>query len=217
VDLDDGVEESRPRAVKDRPLAPAAKVREFLCDLANSGDDWTAIGRFVTRYGKVLPGPIWRHEEVQDAHSGFWRPVAADRRLLVFRDVVRRAWVEADRRKRNRILIPAIAPFLDQPHQPHRVIEQAFWYLIDHPRIGRFCPNPGCPAPYFIPAKRGQRYCALMCTADAQRSHKKKWWAEHGQEWRRERLKRSAKKKRAGMKRRVPARAALRTEDAKRG
>ena len=196
---------NRPRTVTDRPLASAAKVREFLCDLANVRDDWTAIQRFVSRYGQVLPGPIWRQQEVQDAHSGFWRPIAADRRLLVFRDVVRRAWVETDSRTRNRILIPPIAPFLDQPDQPHHAIQQVFWYLIEHPGVGRLCPNPECPAPYFIAVKRGQRYCALACAADAQRSHKNKWWAEHGQEWRRERLKGSAKKPRAGKKRRAPA------------
>ena len=155
------------------------------------------------RYGKVLPGPIWRQEEVRTLTR------AGDRSLqtvgFVFRGVLRRAWV-TDSRKRNRILIPSIAPFLDQPNQPHHAIEQAFWYLIEHPHVGRFCPNPGCPAPYFIAVKRGQQYCARVCAADAQRSHKKKWWAEHGQEWRRERLKSRAKKQRAGKKRRIPAR-----------
>lgn len=51
----------------------------------------------------------------------------------------------------------------------------------------RHCPNPDCPAPYFIAMRRSQRYCSEACALPAQREFKRAWWAEHGSEWRKQR------------------------------
>jgi hypothetical protein len=57
----------------------------------------------------------------------------------------------------------------------------------------RYCPNPTCPASYFIAQRRSQKYCTDACALPAQRELKRAWWKEHGDEWRKAR-KASAKK-----------------------
>lgn len=52
------------------------------------------------------------------------------------------------------------------------------------------CPDPDCPAPYFIAQRRSQRYCSEACAQPAQRELKRRWWREHGGAWRRARRKR---------------------------
>lgn len=51
----------------------------------------------------------------------------------------------------------------------------------------RYCQNPGCPAPYFIAQRRSQRYCSGVCAQPAQREFKRRWWGEHGEDWRKAR------------------------------
>lgn len=51
------------------------------------------------------------------------------------------------------------------------------------PQMAR-CPNPECPAPYFLKGRKTQRYCERpACIAYGQRQHKLKWWSAHGKEW----------------------------------
>ena len=53
------------------------------------------------------------------------------------------------------------------------------------------CGNPACRS-YFFKGRNTQRFCDRgACTAYGQREHKKKWWNEHGAEWKQ---KRDAKK-----------------------
>jgi hypothetical protein len=61
----------------------------------------------------------------------------------------------------------------------------------------RHCPNPACPAPYFIARRRSQKYCSDACALPAQREFKALWWKNHGTEWQRERR---AKAKRGSRK-----------------
>ena len=52
------------------------------------------------------------------------------------------------------------------------------------------CENPDCVQPYFLNGRSTQRFCdRRACSAFGQREHKRKWWAEHGQEWKRKRAK----------------------------
>jgi hypothetical protein len=65
------------------------------------------------------------------------------------------------------------------------------------PRLG-ICANPECALRYFIRSKAGQRFCGgPECAVIAQREFKRRWWAEHGKEWRkrRERQKKSRKRR----------------------
>jgi hypothetical protein len=185
---------------EDRAFRTAAQVRRFLLEFANTREDWVAVRQFFDRYGRVLPGPIWFHEEYRD-DAGFSHPVLVDKRFFALQKAVREAWLASDDRQRNYILLPILAPFIRQPHQPRNVLDQAFWYLIDHAGMTRLCPNDGCPAPYFFKKHRGQRYCTAGCTADAQRAYKRKWWAENGAEWRQQRQRASAQKSRGRRRR----------------
>jgi hypothetical protein len=69
--------------------------------------------------------------------------------------------------------IPPPAPF-----------EQALSYLVKAGNKARYCANPDCPAPFFFVQRKNQRYCSEVCAGPAQRELKRKWWAEHGEEWR---------------------------------
>jgi hypothetical protein len=50
------------------------------------------------------------------------------------------------------------------------------------------CANPECPQPFFLKGRKSQRFCDRpACSAYGQRQHKKKWWNEHGREWKKRR------------------------------
>ena len=52
------------------------------------------------------------------------------------------------------------------------------------------CGNPKCPNRYFLKARKTQRFCDRpACATYGQREHKRKWWSEHGEEWKQEREK----------------------------
>lgn len=51
------------------------------------------------------------------------------------------------------------------------------------------CENPGCPNKYFLKERKTQRFCDVpACAAYGQREHKRKWWSEHGKEWKESRV-----------------------------
>ena len=75
--------------------------------------------------------------------------------------------------------------------------EQALSYLVKYADKARYCANPECPAPYFFVQRKNQRYCSEICAAPAQRELKRKWWAEHGEEWRAERQSKKPSRRRA--------------------
>jgi hypothetical protein len=73
------------------------------------------------------------------------------------------------------------------PHPPEPLpIEQAFEYLLKHHDKTRHCPYPGCPTPYFFATRHTQRYCSEKCAQGGQKQSKRKWWTEHGPEWRKQ-------------------------------
>jgi hypothetical protein len=65
--------------------------------------------------------------------------------------------------------------------------ERALRYLMEHHKLTRHCPNPDCPAPYFLALRHTQRYCSEKCAQSGERDTKRKWWNEHGRAWRKER------------------------------
>jgi hypothetical protein len=57
------------------------------------------------------------------------------------------------------------------------------------------CGNPECPNKYFLKARKTQRFCDRpACSAYGQREHKRKWWSEHGDEWKQSRAKKGESK-----------------------
>ena len=81
---------------------------------------------------------------------------------------------------------------------PPTPFEQALTYLVKAGDRARYCANPECPAPYFFVKRKNQRYCSEICAAPAQRELKRKWWAEHGEEWRAARQEKQPSKRGAG-------------------
>lgn len=61
---------------------------------------------------------------------------------------------------------------------------QVLLRAIDVAPLMRKCPNPACPAPYFIGARRSRRYCSDACSLPAQRESKRAWWNQHGHSYR---------------------------------
>ncbi|HEV2881082.1 MAG TPA: hypothetical protein VGX24_07370 [Pyrinomonadaceae bacterium] len=94
-----------------------------------------------------------------------------------------------------RILYDPAKRFRVPPPTP---FEQALSYLVKVGDKARYCANPECPAPYFFVVRKNQRYCSEICAAPAQRELKRKWWAEHGEEWRTTRQQKKPSKRKAG-------------------
>lgn len=157
--------------------------RNMLLDLANlDSGDWQ---RFRKRWAVFLPPGFVGQDD--------------DDRLRIWRDELRQVWS----------LGPEAGRILDRwvkrdPHDPGR-----WWvplWLVDkdfiEPNPGHLpfvlaltvrdlagklghCPNPECPAPYFIKNRKNQKFCDRpACTAYGQREHKRKWWSQHGARWR---------------------------------
>jgi len=77
---------------------------------------------------------------------------------------------------------------IDPP--PANPFEVAMLYLWENFHRTKRCKNPSCKVtPYFFAKKKGQEYCSDLCATEAQREYKRKWWAERGSQWRRERNK----------------------------
>lgn len=71
------------------------------------------------------------------------------------------------------------------PQPPEELpIEKAYDYLLKHHQRTRYCPNPECAAPYFFAKRHTQKYCSEKCAQNCERESKRRWWAEHGEEWR---------------------------------
>jgi len=83
------------------------------------------------------------------------------------------------------------------PLPPPTPFEEALLHFVDIGDRARHCQNPECAAPYFFAARRSQKYCSGECALPAQQESKKRWWDEHGSEWRRtrEQSRRGAKKR----------------------
>lgn len=74
-------------------------------------------------------------------------------------------------------------------YEPRTDFQKALYGLFLQSSRAKICGNPNCPAPYFIAKKVIQRYCSDKCAEVFQQEWKRKWWAEHGDEWRRSRMK----------------------------
>jgi hypothetical protein len=68
---------------------------------------------------------------------------------------------------------------------PATPFELALMRLLSVPHSTRFCANPECGTPYFWAEHASQKYCSEPCATVAQREYKRKWWTEHGNQWRR--------------------------------
>jgi hypothetical protein len=141
-----------------------------------------------------------------------------NRDLLPLRNAIRKVWKERDLTAK-RLAILKIA----QDNTYHRLVDlagdsdpswafskdvgsasrlgiptpfqQILEYLIRPNVRTSICTNPRCSAPYFFSSRLGQKFCSDACALPAQRKFKRRWWAEHGREWRAKRKKKRVRRK----------------------
>ncbi len=73
--------------------------------------------------------------------------------------------------------------------------QRALYLLYRESWRARVCER--CEALY-IASRESQRYCSTDCSEEMQREVKRKWWAEHGREWREQRSRIQSKKRGKG-------------------
>lgn len=66
-----------------------------------------------------------------------------------------------------------------QPPPPTIFEATMYYFQRSIAERAKFCPVPGCHAPYFVAAKRWQKYCSEACAGPANREAKRKWWHEN--------------------------------------
>ena len=180
-----------------------------IVDFANTPDDPDAILYFTRKYGvlhrdeldwtEVAPGERVVRSDFFCIHCGQW---------LEIQQLFRSEWERKGKvddgladRLGTRIApgVPAgrvVKAFVRpsgktfelalQPDDLQGALWLAFVGLYDR---ARRCQNPTCPAPYFLAARRDQKYCNEKCSRLVAN---RRWWDQHGAEWRRDH--KSAKK-----------------------
>jgi hypothetical protein len=196
-----------------KPDIKASVSHTFLEELANMSDGAKSIARFERRFGHIFRSEIplqairaWasyieeRHpDELIEAEiiHNYW--------LLPLRGAVRTVWLLPDLR-RKRLAVYAIVTQLVSPGDPQFSFGPVHSYsdffnetlrlssgmiqildqLVDERSyfLARKCLNPECPSPFFFARRRKQKYCSEVCAMPAQRDSKRRWWREHGNQWR---------------------------------
>lgn len=168
-----------------------------------------ALDRLRSKFSDLLPSPlrfaIARGTPLIIDGEGTWETNALSRA----RQYLAEAWRAPTVLVREIALYRLIGVYLYTGEEPRTVdskfvtYNQEYWAEIEASRVDafllvlhralhvvdrmRYCPNPECPAPYFIAKRRSQKYCSEICALPAQREFKRRWWAEHGEARRRSR------------------------------
>lgn len=117
---------------------------------------------------------------------------------LVLSNVLRRAWMAPNSRTRawrmfslrQQILSFLMPQGWKAPSEPPDFpILEAVNYLESQGHRARRCKNLDCVTPFFFVKRRGEEYCGDDCRAPSRSAAKRRWWAEKGEEWRRNRSK----------------------------
>lgn len=123
------------------------------------------------------------------------------------RGLLRLVWREPDSRTKDYLLfilqqraIQGSIVDIDRfpyplPLPPPSGFEQAIIFFRKSSYRTLYCGNAECPAPYLFAKRRNQKYCSAICAESSQRESKRKWWAEHGEEWRSKRQTKQVSKK----------------------
>jgi hypothetical protein len=187
-------------------LAPvsAAQAKAFLEELANLSNEQRAIDRFETRYTRFLP---WAHSVAQTTrikeiplevtHSETTLVSPGYNPLFALQKALRLIWKAPDQMTKERMIFrfregdfTTTGSFFFNMLTPWPLtpFEQAVLYLLKEAKLTRHCENPGCSTPYFFAQRRNQKYCSGPCSMPAQREHKRNWWRQHGDQWRKNRV-----------------------------
>jgi hypothetical protein len=72
-------------------------------------------------------------------------------------------------------------------------IQQALHWLRQRFSKLKKCANPDCSSPFFIAGHGKQQYCSDLCAHAATLESRRKWFREHGAEWRKRTNKKAVK------------------------
>ena len=195
----------------------STKGAELLTDFANTHSE-DLEKRFVSK---------WRERTGRDWYSGTGREVGGEPNPLKVQQVVRELWEGKYEGYEDQAIAQGLS--LGVPRQEEGFVdtsqllfnvnwrEGVIWAyprdlgdyvwlsLLQHSQRLAVCANKdnGCPSPYFIRKKKGQKFCSDGCAAPSQREFKRKWFQEHGEEWRKQWL---SKRKRQPKTTKKPAR-----------
>jgi hypothetical protein len=187
---------------------PAEKVRRLLLDWANLPQWQGEFAARAARYHRqnlpdVEPSEIYSldfeapanvqppgdYERIVQHYPEVFAHLSRELAVTVARivgELLRKAWDAPDLRKREWYLADAESYYhrtaLDRfgkPTEQATPLEAVLYYFRRNLEHALHCPNPGCPAPYFIGVKKGQKYCSGVCAAPAQRAAKLRWWHAH--------------------------------------
>jgi hypothetical protein len=186
---------------------PPAKLERFLKELANLHRDSRAFTRFLARFKDMLTD-LPSAQEWCDGPPGIGRGAGRllysspgfeeEHRLGALSVHVMSIWrgpTLREKQFRTLLLRPIISAWkptfflaadVVKDLSPPGPFEQAILHLLNSAGRALVCANPDCPAPLFFrsPTNRRQRYCSPECSGVGQRVAKRKWWAGHGEQWR---------------------------------
>ncbi len=198
-----------------------ARVERFLEELLNlEFESEQARSRFEKRYGDLMPTNIvFRLDKWESIAISSDSQFGTLRRLRMH---LAETWRAPTVLARQISLVRTVGRYWETHEEPRPVdravhgYNEDYWAKQETSRIDgfslvllraldlvdlmRYCPNPSCPAPYFIAKKGRQKYCSDACALPAQRQFKKSWWAEHGKEWRQKRKAKQARKSKRAKK-----------------
>jgi hypothetical protein len=182
-----------------------ASARKFILELANLADDKSAMGRFERKFADFLPAHFKENQHAS--------PLTDPRNKILWslqlRNGLRNIWDAPDVRTREWGIFRIVDAISIQRSNPvsfsyavfdrstdGRIValprptrlETIFAYLFNHVNKLRVCPNPECPARYFVATRKGQKYCSEVCSLPAQREYKRRWWSKNGGNWRRRQI-----------------------------
>jgi hypothetical protein len=209
---------SNSRAAQTLARISLSRAQAFFEDLANLRDGDDALARFELKFAAVLPAKMKRRSpqelrEMPPDLRALIDPRYEFSEVFVLRQAVRTIWQAPDRRTKEwRIFRLVEETVLGDtypsggefgvlgkiaPLPPPSLFEQACDHLRDHCHRLTQCNNPACPSPFFFARRLSQRFCSEDCALPAQREIKRRWWTEHGTNWRRRRAAKKKKPRRA--------------------
>jgi hypothetical protein len=185
----------------------SGQAKDFLVTVANLRDDKDGLRRLRSRFPDVLDQV--NRTMVATYSPKVYRPGSPEHDewarkswLMPLRDTLRAIWQTPDPRAKEWGLFRISQDFFLQGHpdmiqrstsngtdfllswEPPTRTEQFLLELMKWADFLRYCANPDCAAPYFIAAKRDQKYCHTECARPTQRESKRRWWAKNGKQWR---------------------------------
>jgi hypothetical protein len=190
----------------------ARKAKQFLEELANLRDEAASHAKFQQRFGQIYlskaPHRSYLQNLAVNSEGDSYREDRTDSELLIefwllpLRDTLREIWKHPDIRVKEwgifkirevfflqgdaRLLHRPIGEYSDYALElrPPGECEQILLQFLRWADLIHYCASRDCPSPYFIAKRHSQKYCSEQCSQLAQREIKRKWWGEHGNQWR---------------------------------